>query len=66
MLLNIAVQVMRKKRIGNEGIVSYQVIDNTPFILKSYEKIHFTQVLTDEAGKILAIVFFCFSFSYLE
>jgi len=47
----------QQETIGNEGIVSYQVIENTPFILKSYEKIHFTQVLTDEAGKILAIVF---------
>ena len=46
-----------QETIGNKGIVSYQKIEKTPFLLKSYEKIHFTQVITDEAGKILAIVF---------
>jgi len=48
--------------LKNEGIVSYQLIEKTPFILKSFEKINFTQVLTKEAGKILALVFIVSAF----
>ncbi len=49
--------------LKNEGIVSYQLIEKTPFILKSFEKINFTQVLTKEAGKILALVFIVSAFA---
>ena len=47
-----------QKTIGNNAILSYYRIPNTPFIITAYEKLSFGKVMSEETGKILFIVTF--------
>lgn len=45
-----------QKEVAKDYILSYYKVDDTPFVLASYEKIRFGEVITDEAWRIVLIV----------